>query len=116
MLTTRSSGSSSRHRLLALSDSSVLPTAVVKLADLDLTRAAGKEELYRRLMRAARTVCQSLDPSESVEKVELTPLYEACLDQAVSGVVSQINRPGFTDYVVSRMPKRDPAGIQLAAR
>ena len=37
--------------------SSDVPTAVVKLRDLDITHAAGKAELYRRLMRAARAVC-----------------------------------------------------------
>jgi UrcA family protein len=93
-----------------------VPTAVVKFGDLDATRPAGKEELYRRLTHAARSVCHSLDPSESGAKLQLTPLYKACIDQAVSGAVAQINRPEFTDYVASRMPKPDHAGIQLAAR
>jgi UrcA family protein len=93
-----------------------VPTALVKFGDLDVTRPAGKEELYRRLTRAAHSVCRSLDPSESAAKVQLTPLYKACLDQAVSGAVSQINRPEFTEYVASRMPMPDHAGIQLAAR
>jgi UrcA family protein len=93
-----------------------VPAAVVKFGDVDVTRPAGKQELYRRLTRAAHSVCRSLDPSESGMKLQLTPLYRACLDQAMAGAVSQINRPEFTEYVASRMPKTDHAGIQLAAR
>jgi UrcA family protein len=93
-----------------------VPNAVVEFGDLNVTRPAGKEELYRRLTRAARSVCRSLDPSESGAKLQLMPMYKACLDQAVSGAVAQINRPEFTDYVASRMPKPDHAGIQLAGR
>jgi len=92
------------------------PTAVVKFADLDATRPAGKQELYRRLTRAARSVCRSLDPSESGAKLQFTPLYKACIDQAVSGAVANINLPEFTDYVASRMHKPAGTGIQLAAR
>lgn len=95
---------------------SEVPTAVVMFGDLDTTGSTGKEELYRRLIRAARSVCHSLDPSESGAKMLVTPLYKACLDQAVSGAVVRINRPEFTDYVASRMMKPASAVIQLAAR
>jgi UrcA family protein len=94
-----------------------VPTAVVKFGDLDATRPAGKEELYRRLTRAARSVCRSLDPSESgAKKFQLTPLYKACIDQAVSGAVAQINRPDFTNYVAAQLPKVANAHLHLADR
>jgi len=93
-----------------------VPTAVVKFGDLDATRPAGKEELYRRLTRAARSVCSSLDPSDSAAKRDVEPLYKACIDQAVSRSVAQINRPEFTDYVASRTQKPVKFGIQLADR
>jgi UrcA family protein len=93
-----------------------LPTTVVKFGDLDATGPAGKEELYRRLTRAAHSVCRSLDPSESATKLQFAPLYKTCIDQAVSGAVAKINRREFTEYVASRMQKPDPVGIQLAAR
>jgi len=38
-----------------------VPTAVVKFGDLDTTHPAGKEELYRRLSRAAQAVCSPLE-------------------------------------------------------
>jgi UrcA family protein len=93
-----------------------VPTAVVKFGDLDANRPAGQEELYRRLTRAAHSVCRSLDPSESGAKLLLTPLYKACIDQAVSGAVAKINLPEFTDYVASRTQKPASTDIQLAAR
>ena len=91
-----------------------VPTAVVTFGDLDATHPAGKEELYRRLTRAARSVCRSLDPSDSAAKMEVTPLYKDCIDRALSGAVARINRPEFSDYVASRMPAPDHAGIRLA--
>ena len=92
------------------------PTVVVKFGDLDATGPAGKEELYRRLTRAARAVCRSLHSSESGVKLELIPRYKACIDHAVAGAVARINRPEFTDYVASRTPKAAHVGIQLVAR
>ena len=91
-------------------------TAVVKFGDLDATRPAGKEALYRRLTRAARVVCRSLEPSDSVTKTLLIAPYKACLEHAVFGAVAQIARPEFTDYVSARMPSSAKADIQLAAR
>ena len=41
----------------AAPDPQVPPTARVGYADLDLTKAAGKSELDRRIERALRTVC-----------------------------------------------------------
>ncbi len=93
-----------------------VPTAVVKFGDLDANRPAGKDELYRRLTRAATSVCRSLDPNESGLNLALIPLHNACIDQAVSGGVAKINRPEFTDYVAYRKQKPARTGIQLAAR
>jgi UrcA family protein len=90
-----------------------IPTAVVKFGDLDMTRLAGKQELYRRLSRAARTVCSPLE-DESGRK--LTHLYEACIDKALSGAVAHINRADFTDYVASLTHKPGRAETRLAAR
>lgn len=92
-----------------------LPTTTVKIGDLDTTHPAGKEELYRRLSRAVRTVCSPLKDAPGSITVGMSR-YEACLDQAVSGAVARINRPAFTNYVASRMQKPDHVGIQLAAR
>jgi UrcA family protein len=93
-----------------------VPSAIVKFRDLDTTRPAGEEELYRRLIRAARAVCGPVDPNGAVVKALVTPEYEACIDQALSGAVARFNRPEFTDYVAARTPKAALAGVQLATR
>lgn len=95
---------------------SEVPTAVVKFGDLDATRSAGMEELYRRLTRAGRTVCRSLDPADSAAKDLVTPLYKACIDRAVWGAVVKINRPDFTDYMAARSGKPASAETRLATR
>jgi UrcA family protein len=93
------------------------PTTVVKFGDLDAKRPAGKEELYRRLTRAAHSVCRALDPNESgATNLQLIPVYKSCIDQAVSGAVAKINLPEFTDYVAARTQKPVSTGMQLAAR
>jgi UrcA family protein len=93
-----------------------LPTAIVKFEDLDMVGQAGKQELDHRLSRAARTVCHALDPSESASKLQVTSLYKACIEQAVSGATAQINRADFTDYVAAKMSKPASSGVWLASR
>lgn len=91
-----------------------VPTAVVKFGDLDTARAADKEELYRRLSRAVRTICSPQQATPGSITVGMSR-YSACIERTVSGAVARINRPEFTDYVASRMQKPDHVGIQLAA-
>jgi UrcA family protein len=92
-----------------------VPTAVVKFGELDMTRPAGKEELYRRLSRAADTVCSPLQGAFG-SRALVTRQYEACINQAISGAVAQINRADFTDYVATRTQKSVGADTRLAAR
>ena len=94
---------------------SVLPTAVVKVADLDIAAPAGKKELYRRVSRAARAVCSAFE-DESGLRVSLTQLHEACVDKAVAGAVAQINRADFTDYVATLIHRPVGGELRLAAQ
>jgi UrcA family protein len=92
-----------------------IPTAVVKFGDLDTMHPAGKKELYRRLSRATREVCSSLEGT-SGSRLFPAPQYEACIDRALSGAVAQINRPDFTDYVATLAHKPTSVDTRLAAR
>jgi UrcA family protein len=92
-----------------------VPTAVVKFGGLDTTHPAGKEELYRRLVRAAQAVCSPLEGAFG-SRALVTSQYEACIDQALSGAVAQFNRQDFTDYVAMRTKKSGGAGSRLATR
>ena len=92
-----------------------VPTAVVKFGDLDTTKAAGQQELYRRLSRAVQSVCRPMGHAPGSIAVGLSR-YTACVDKALSSAVAQINRAEFTDYVASRAQKPEHVGIQLASR
>jgi len=57
---------------------------VVRFADLDLTRPAGAHELYRRIQRAAREVCERYGPAG----------YDrSCADQAIARAVATVGAP-----------------------
>jgi UrcA family protein len=115
LITTAIILSSSVLSVAKASTPSDVPTATVKFGDLDMNHPAGKEELYRRLSRAARAVCSPLE-GVSGSRAMVIPQYNACIDQALSGAVAQINRPEFTDYVATRTHKSISADTRLAAR
>jgi UrcA family protein len=64
----------------------------VKFGDLDLTRAAGTQELYRRIEHAARDVC---DPYASGRYVLSMP-YRDCKNQAIRRAVADVDAPLLT--------------------
>jgi UrcA family protein len=87
------------HSVAKAASTSDVPTAAaVKLRDLEITRPAGKQDLYRRLIRAARAACS---PGGWPDKAGVTPQHEECVDQAVSDAVARFNRAEFSDYVAA---------------
>jgi UrcA family protein len=67
-------------------------TRVVKYADLDLSRAAGAETLYSRLVDAARRVCEPdrFGAPPSIGKPH-------CAEDALAAAVATLNAPTLTD-------------------
>jgi UrcA family protein len=63
------------------------PSVVVKYGDLDLSTANGVNEVYRRIVRAARQVC----PEMSFQDLSLQGKISACRDQAVARAIRQID-------------------------
>ena len=57
---------------------------VVTFADLDLTRPAGAQELYRRIKSAARSVCETYDGLTRDRN---------CEEQAVARAVGDVGAP-----------------------
>jgi len=68
-------------------------TQSVTYADLDLSKPAGIQTLYKRIKSAARHVCGPVDQYTFV-----TPAasFRACFDQAVADAVAKIDRPSLT--------------------
>jgi UrcA family protein len=64
-----------------------VPRAVVRFADLDLTRPAGAQELYRRIQKAARVVCAAYG-SIGYDR--------SCADHAVERAVAEVDAPLLT--------------------
>ena len=77
---------------LAAAPSKDVRTEVVRFADLDLTRPAGAQELYRRIEHAARDVCESLgaDPHNLYA-------YTTCRKSAIARAIKDVGAPLLTE-------------------
>jgi UrcA family protein len=60
---------------------------VVRVADLDLTRPAGVQELYHRIRYAARNVCETFDRLGRDRD---------CIEQAIARAVDDVGAPLLT--------------------
>jgi UrcA family protein len=66
---------------------------IVRFGDLDLTRPADAQELYRRIKHAAHHVCEAIgfgDPTIAMSD-------RICIDQATARAVADINSPLLTE-------------------
>ena len=70
-----------------LSDSA--PSVTVRYDDLNLATSAGVETLYRRIAKAARTVC----PDEHSRDLGIAAAGERCQANAVEQAVREVNNP-----------------------
>lgn len=65
----------------------------VSFADLDLSKPAGAQTLYKRIKAAARTVC---GPVDQYTFVVSSYSFRKCFDAAVANAVGQVDRPSLT--------------------
>jgi UrcA family protein len=63
------------------------PSVVVKYSDQDLSTTSGVNEVYRRIVRAAKQVC----PDVSIQDLSLQRKVAECRDQAVARAIRQID-------------------------
>ena len=68
-------------------------TQTVNFADLDLSKAAGAQTLYKRIKAAARHVCGPIDNYTFVTPAKA---FRECYDKAIADAVAQIDRPSLT--------------------
>jgi UrcA family protein len=66
---------------------------IVRFGDLDLTRPADAQELYRRIRHAARTVCEPIGQGGS----PLALSDRSCVVQAIARAVAEVNSPLLTE-------------------
>ena len=83
--------------LLALQTASAgddaLPSRRVSYADLDISKPAGAKVLYRRIEAAAHQVCGF----EGMKGLAATDRSRACIDQAITAAVTQVNSVALSD-------------------
>lgn len=72
-----------------------VPQEIVRFGDLDLTRPAGAQELYRRITHAARDVCETVSAGGSAPTIR----NRLCIEQAIERGVAAVDSPLLTqDY------------------
>jgi len=70
-----------------------LEQKTVSFADLDLSKPAGAQTLYKRIKAAAAYVCGS---NGRYTRLGGRKAWRACYDTAVANAVAQIDRPSLT--------------------
>ncbi len=65
---------------------------IVRFADLDLTQPAGAQELYRRIQRAARDVCEMYGAGGYAAAMQ----SRSCANQAIARAVADVGAPLVT--------------------
>jgi UrcA family protein len=70
-----------------------LPSRRVSYADLDISKPAGAKVLYRRIEAAAHQVCGI----EGMKGLAATYRSRACIDQAITAAVTQVNSVALSD-------------------
>ncbi|HEU4627395.1 MAG TPA: UrcA family protein [Steroidobacteraceae bacterium] len=76
------------------------PSLKVSFKELDLSKQAGAEELYRRITRAANAVCREAFQSPS-PAFPTRNEHQKCIEAAIDNAVSEVNQP-----LVSALSKR----------
>jgi UrcA family protein len=70
-----------------------LPQVTVSYADLDLSKPAGAQTLYKRIKSAASRVCGA---GGRYTHLEGRKAWRNCYDTAIANAVAQIDRPTLT--------------------
>jgi UrcA family protein len=65
----------------------------VSFADLDLSKPAGAQTLYKRIQKAARHVC---GPTDKYTYITPRKAFRECYEAAVADAVAQVDRPSLT--------------------
>ena len=77
------------------SNSTEVLQARVKYGDLNVSSASGAATLYNRIRGAARNVCRPFDSRDFASQ----KLLAACVHDAMSDAVNEINRPALFTFV-----------------
>jgi UrcA family protein len=91
----------------ATSTAIVTKSQVVEFGDLDLTRNAGAQTLYKRLRIAAREVCK---PEVERYFVKAWKGYNKCVNDSVATAVATVDSETLRAYAATQMAGSAVAG------
>jgi UrcA family protein len=93
-------------------DSTDVPKAIVRYADLDISTSQGAAVLYNRIRSASEGLCAPLDRGDLESKF----LFKTCVQQAIEGAVAKVDRPTLSALYAAKYEVRQPAKILAADR
>jgi UrcA family protein len=93
-------------------DSTGLPQAVVKYADLDISTSQGAAVLYNRIRSASEGLCAPLDGGDLNAKFRA----KACVQRAIEGAVAKVNGPALYAVYAAKHEMQQPAKVLTADR
>jgi UrcA family protein len=79
-------------------------SVLVDIAGLDLGSDAGRDLVYRKLRRAAKRACIDIETRHNLSSM----LYSQCVNDALTGAVSQVSDPVFRRYAAERIGIAEP--------
>jgi len=83
----------------------------VRFGQLDLTRPAAAEQLYRKLVATSKQVCEPVNGAQARQKYE----YRACVSEALANAVAEINQPLLTSLYDTK-GKRSIEALKVATK
>ena len=99
----------SGYQLASAAPAQDAPAVIVHFADLDLTHGDGVAVLYRRLKRAAETVCALQDGRDLGSQMR----FKMCWQSALGAAVTKVDQPALTAYYRAESKGRN-ATFQIA--
>jgi UrcA family protein len=77
---------------------------LVDIAGLDLSTEAGRDLVFGKLRRAAKRACIDVESRHNLSPM----LYSQCVNDALTGAVSQVSDPVFRSYAAQRLGLAQP--------
>ncbi len=78
-----------------------LPAKKVSYADLDISKPAGAQVLYRRIVGAAHQVCEF----DGTRNIAVAERQRRCITQAVDGAVKSVDSSELTGLYSAHAPR-----------
>jgi UrcA family protein len=83
----------------------------VQFGDLNLNNPQGVDALFKRIKKAAESVCSEFEGRTLSKK----RLYTECVDTALSTAIARVDRPKLSQYLVERSATPRAESVPVAS-